>query len=130
MALRKSTILVVDDNQDIRDLVTLILADEGFTTLDAKDANEAMEVLEKSHPSLVLLDVMMPGKSGIELLREIRAHRDSRINETPVLMMTAKSEIVDIDLAISAGASSYIVKPFIAESVIDKVIAFLPEEKD
>ncbi|MTA04767.1 MAG: response regulator, partial [Actinobacteria bacterium] len=63
MALRKSTILVVDDNQDIRDLVTLILADEGFTTLDAKDANEAMEVLEKSHPSLVLLDVMMPGKS-------------------------------------------------------------------
>ncbi|MSW14819.1 MAG: response regulator, partial [Actinobacteria bacterium] len=80
MALRKSTILVVDDNQDIRDLVTLILADEGFTTLDAKDALEAMAVLEKSQPALVLLDVMMPGKSGIELLREIRAHRDSRIN--------------------------------------------------
>lgn len=128
MNQRNSTILVVDDNQDIRDLITLILEDEGFTVIAADNGKSALALMHEKHSDLVLLDIMMPEMSGYEVLRKIRADKESSISQTPVLMITAKSQVADIDEAIEAGATSYIVKPFIADSMVDKVISFLPKE--
>lgn len=128
MNQRNSTILVVDDNKDIRDLITLILEDEGFTVIAVAGGEAALDSMHATHSDLVLLDIMMPEMSGYEVLRKIRADKESSINQTPVLMITAKSQVADIDEAIEAGATSYIVKPFIADSMVDKVISFLPKE--
>jgi len=129
MNQRKSTILVVDDNKDIRDLITLILEDEGFGVIGADGGKVALATLREKHPDLVLLDIMMPEMSGYQVLREIRADKESVINKTPVVMLTAKSQVADIDEAIEAGATSYIVKPFIADSLVEKVASFLPKDR-
>jgi DNA-binding response OmpR family regulator len=120
----KSTILVVDDNQDIRDLITLILEDEGYPVLIAPEGEAALSLISHHDPDLVLLDVMMPGRSGIEILKEIRGAHSSM----PVVMITAKSQGVDIDRAVEAGATSYIVKPFRANILLEKIQSLLPME--
>jgi DNA-binding response OmpR family regulator len=120
----KSTILVVDDNQDIRDLITLILEDEGYPILVAAEGESALNIITIHNPDLVLLDVMMPGRSGIDVLEEIRSSH----NSVPVVMITAKSQGVDIDRAIEAGATSYIIKPFRADVLLEKIQSLLPME--
>lgn len=114
-------ILVVDDNQDIRDLVVHILSADGFHVFSANDGDSALAILAANHVDLVLLDVMMPGKSGLEVLDQIRNGHQKTIHETPVVMMTAKSTIEDIDEALSLGATSYIVKPFRGTSIRERV---------
>jgi two-component system response regulator MtrA len=122
MSRNSSTILVVDDNQDIRDLITIILEDEGYAILSASEGEAALRAISIHNPDLVLLDVMMPGKSGIEILKEIRGAD----NSVPVVMITAKSQGGDIDQAIAAGATSYIVKPFRADVLLEKIQPLLP----
>lgn len=114
-------VLVVDDNQDIRDLVLHILNADGFHTFAAANAAEAMGILNSNEVDLVLLDVMMPGKSGLELLSDIRTGSNKKIHEVPVVMITAKSSIEDIDQALALGANSYIVKPFRGNLIREKV---------
>ena len=94
---------------------------EGYDILTATDGVEALNIIKANHFDLILLDVMMPGKSGIEVLTEIRAARESHIKNVAVVMITAKSLIDDIDVALSAGATSYIVKPFRAEAIKQKI---------
>lgn len=118
------TVLVVDDNQDIRDLVLHILNADGFHTFAAANASEAMGILNNNSIELVLLDVMMPGKSGLELLSDIRTGSNKKIHEVPVVMITAKSSIEDIDQALALGADSYIVKPFRSVLIREKVRSF------
>jgi CheY-like chemotaxis protein len=117
----KKQILVVDDNQDIRELLIHMLDLEDYDISTAKDGEEALSIISSRHFDLILLDVMMPGKSGIEVLSEIRSSKDSQIKNLPVVMITAKSLIDDIDAALSAGATSYIVKPFRTEAIKQKV---------
>lgn len=114
-------ILVVDDNQDIRDLVVHILSADGFHVFSANDGDSALAILAANHVDLVLLDVMMPGKSGLEVLDQIRNGSQKKIHEIPVVMMTAKSTIEDIDEALTLGATSYIVKPFRGTSIRERV---------
>lgn len=114
-------ILVVDDNQDIRDLVVHILSADGFHVFSANDGDSALAILAANHVDLVLLDVMMPGKSGLEVLDQIRNGHQKTIHEIPVVMMTAKSTIEDIDEALTLGATSYIVKPFRGTSIRERV---------
>ena len=124
--MRNQLILVVDDNQDIRDLISLILEEEGYSVISAEEGTSALALINEKEPTLVLLDVMMPGISGLEVLRQLRASKRSQVSQTPVIMITAKSQSTDIDEALEAGATSYIVKPFRADALLEKVQSFLP----
>jgi two-component system OmpR family response regulator len=121
MIQAKKRILVVDDNQDIRDLIIQMLDFEDYDISTAKDGEEALKIIKSHRFDLILLDVMMPGKSGIEVLSEIRSSKDSQIKNLAVVMITAKSLIDDVDAALSAGATSYIVKPFRTEAIKQKI---------
>jgi DNA-binding response OmpR family regulator len=102
-----STVLVVDDEPIVRDVVSRYLAREGFRTLEAGDGEEARRLLEREAPSLVVLDVMLPGISGFELCRWIRAHR-----RTPIVLLTALGEETDRIVGLELGADDYLTKPF------------------
>ncbi len=104
------TILVVEDEVAIRDMVALSLERAGYTVVHAADASEAQTALAERLPDLVLLDWMLPGKSGIELARQLR--RDDYTRELPIIMLTARSEEDDRIRGLDAGADDYVVKPF------------------
>lgn len=132
MAQEDLRVLVVDDNQDIRDLVVHILSADGFNVFAAVDGENALAILNSNPVNLVLLDVMMPGKSGLEVLSDIRSGSNKKLRDIPVMMITAKSSTEDIDKALELGATSYIVKPFRATTIREKVRAILelpPSEK-
>lgn len=128
MSADSKSILVVDDNEDIRSLLSLVLQREGHEVILASDGTEALEKIKIAKPDLILLDVMMPGLSGLEVLSIIREDKDKKINEIPIMMITAKSTITDIDNAVELGASSYIIKPFRPANLIEKVNAIFAEE--
>ena len=119
------SILVVDDNEDIRNLLTLVLENEGYLVTQGVDGGECLEIIQDKPFDLILLDVMMPGLSGIEVLKAIRGNKDKKINQLPICMITAKSSIEDIDEALEHGATSYIVKPFRPIALAEKVNALL-----
>ncbi len=125
MAQENLRVLVVDDNQDIRDLVVHILSADGFNVFAAVDGENALAILNSNSVNLVLLDVMMPGKSGLEVLSDIRSGSNKKLRDIPVMMITAKSSTEDIDKALELGATSYIVKPFRATTIREKVRAIL-----
>ena len=125
MAQENLRVLVVDDNQDIRDLVVHILSADGFNVFAAVDGENALAILNSNPVNLVLLDVMMPGKSGLEVLGDIRSGSNKKLRDIPVMMITAKSSTEDIDKALELGATSYIVKPFRATTIREKVRAIL-----
>jgi DNA-binding response OmpR family regulator len=102
-----STVLVVDDEPIVRDVVVRYLEREGYRTLQAADGEEARRVLERDRPSLVVLDVMLPGISGLELCRWIRSRSD-----TPIVMLTALGEETDRIVGLELGADDYLTKPF------------------
>ena len=124
MAQAERTVLVVDDNQDIRNLVGHFLGSDGYLVFTASDGDEALAILNNNVINLVLLDVMMPGKSGIDVLKEIRNGSNKKNREIPVMMITAKSTTEDIDEALLHGANSYIIKPFRGHLIREKVEAF------
>lgn len=118
-------VMVVDDNEDIRNLITLILKSESYEVLAVSSGAELMAEVKDFSPQLVLLDIMMPHMSGFEALEAIRSLPDALQNSIPVLMITAKSMETDLDRAIELGANSYIVKPFRAEALKEKVGSLL-----
>jgi two-component system response regulator MtrA len=100
-------ILVVDDDNALREMVGIVLTTAGFTPTYCPDGNQALAIFEAEQPDLVLLDVMLPGKSGITVCKEIRS-----VSGAPIIMLTAKSETNDVVLGLEAGADDYMVKPF------------------
>lgn len=125
MAQEEERVLVVDDNQDVRDLVVHILSADGFHVYSAADGHHALAILNSNHIDLVLLDVMMPGISGIDVLKEIRTGSNKKIRDIPVMMITAKATTEDIDQALAWGATSYVVKPFRGTTIRGKVRTIL-----
>jgi DNA-binding response OmpR family regulator len=101
------TILVVDDEPIVRDVVGKYLRHAGFRTIEAADGDTARALIERESPSLVVLDVMMPGTDGLSLCRWIRAR-----SETPVILLTALSEEADRIVGLELGADDYLTKPF------------------
>ncbi len=126
----KKQILVVEDNQDIRELVIQMLVFEDYDILTAKDGEEALELISLHRFDLILLDIMLPSISGMEVLTKIRSAKDSQIKNLPVVMVTAKSLIGDIDAALLAGATSYLVKPFRAAALKTKIQNILEDQKN
>lgn len=122
-------VLVVDDNEDIRNLISIILTGESYEVLAVETGTQALEIYTEFKPDLILLDIMMPGISGFEVLEQIRDIRSSKLNSVPIVMITAKSLTDDIDKAIKLGATSYIVKPFRAESLKQKVLENLTSKE-
>ena len=100
-------ILVVDDDNALREMVGIVLTAAGFDPTYCPDGDQALAIFEAEQPDLVLLDVMLPGKSGIAVCKDIRA-----ISGTPIIMLTAKSDTNDVVLGLEAGADDYMVKPF------------------
>ena len=121
----KRRVLVVDDNQDIRELVMHILDADGFHVFAAENGEGALAILRSNPVDLILLDVMMPGTSGLEVLQEIRTGSLKRLHEVPVIMITAMATTDDVDKALAIGAHSYIVKPFRGALIREKVRAVL-----
>ena len=124
----KRSILVIDDNEDIRHLLTLILETAGFTVLTGVDGADGLSQTRAAKPDLILLDAMMPGLNGFEVLAQIRKDKDSKINSIPILMLTSRSSVEDIDMAIELGATSYVVKPFRPEKLVQKVMSIFEGE--
>jgi DNA-binding response OmpR family regulator len=102
-----STVLVVDDEPMLRDVVVRYLERDGYRTLEAATGDEARRVLEREEPSLVVLDVMLPGTDGFQLCRWIRARSD-----LPIVMLTARGEESDRIVGLELGADDYLTKPF------------------
>lgn len=113
-------ILVVEDRQDISDIVTKYLQKEGYEVIVAKDGFEALEIFNSEKFHLVLLDVMLPGISGFEVLAEIRA-----VSDLPVLMLTAMQQEADRLKGFDKGADDYILKPFSPRELVSRVKVFL-----
>lgn len=109
-------ILLVDDESNIRDLNALYLEKEGFTVEHAVDGNDAVARFGQVQPALVVLDVMMPGMDGFQVLREIR-----RGSDVPVLMLTARNEDVDKIVGLELGADDYMTKPFNPRELVARV---------
>jgi two-component system response regulator RegX3 len=114
------TILVVDDEQSYRDALAIALEREGFLVELAADGNEALERFEATRPALVLLDVMLPHLSGIDVCRELRSR--SRV---PIIMVTARSAEIDAVVGLEVGADDYVSKPFRLRELVARVRAAL-----
>ncbi len=111
-----STILVVDDEPLVRDVVVRYLERDGFRTLTAGDGDEAKMLLARASPSLVVLDVMLPGTDGLSLCRWIRANSD-----LPVILLTARGEEADRIVGLELGADDYVTKPFSPRELATRV---------
>ncbi|MCU0453024.1 MAG: response regulator [Bacteroidetes bacterium] len=109
MAFRKKTILIVDDEESIRLIASQYLTFAGFRTVTANNHGEAMELAQKEPVRLILADVMMPGKSGFDLLRDLRHHPATR--HIPVVIVTALRTAADAETARISGAADVLVKP-------------------
>lgn len=121
MTKEKRRILAIDDNADIRDLLRLVLEKEDFEVTTSANGVDGLSQIKERRPDIVLLDVMMPEFSGFDVLDAIRNDKDAKVRALPVLMITAKSSIEDVDRALELGATSYIVKPFRPIKLVEKV---------
>ncbi|MDW0109109.1 response regulator transcription factor [Sporosarcina aquimarina] len=114
-------LLVVDDEDRIRRLLTMYLSREGYEMDEAEDGQEALQKISENHYDCILLDVMMPEKDGMEVLHELRIAE----NQTPIILLTAKGEESDRVIGFETGADDYIVKPFSPREVVLRVKALL-----
>ncbi|PDZ65514.1 DNA-binding response regulator [Bacillus cereus] len=112
----ESKILIVDDDKEIRNLISVYLENEGLKTQKAEDAIEALELLEEKRFDLIILDVMMPNMDGIEACMKIREEQNM-----PIIMLSAKSEDIDKIQGLASGADDYLSKPFNPLELIARV---------
>ena len=122
-AARAKQVMIVDDEASLRTLVRANLEVDGLEVSEAVDGNEAMDMLRESQPDLILLDIMMPGKDGIEVLEELAA--DKKLRDIPVVLLTAKGEQEDLERGAALGARGHITKPFDPEQMVRTVKAAL-----
>lgn len=116
-------ILIVEDEQDIADLIGFNLQRAGFGVLKAHDGLQGIEVAQKERPDLIVLDLMLPGRDGYGVFRELR--RDSRTADIPVIMLTARAQTEDRIQGLEAGADDYLTKPFSPKELLLRVQAIL-----
>ena len=118
MAIQK--ILIVDDDNNIAELISLYLMKECFDTMIVEDGEKALEQFGQFQPNLILLDLMLPGIDGYQVCREIR-----RTSNVPIIMLSAKGEVFDKVLGLELGADDYIIKPFDSKELVARVKAVL-----
>jgi len=118
--MNKLKILVVDDDPNILQLITLYLTREGFDVVQAKQGDEALRLFKSAPPNLMLLDIMLPVMDGWQVCREVR-----KVSNIPIIMLTAKDETFDKVLGLELGADDYIVKPFDTKELVARIKAVL-----
>ena len=128
MSNNNYSILIVDDERAIRDMIVMALENEGFTCIEASDGHKAETLIKQFQPDLILLDWMMPGLNGIDFTRRLRRNDETRT--LPVIMLTAKTEEEDLIKGLENGADDYITKPFSPRSLIARINALLRRSKD
>lgn len=116
----KSKVLIVDDEQDIRELIKFYINKEGYDVIEAKDGEEALSIFESEYIDLAIIDVMMPKMDGFELVEKIKELKD-----VPCIMLTAKGESKDKLRGFSAGVDDYVVKPFDPNELMARVKAVM-----
>jgi phosphate regulon transcriptional regulator PhoB len=121
--MKKGTILVIDDEKDLIELVRYNLEKEGYDVIAAADGQSGLDVVKRHRPDLVVLDLMMPGLDGLQVCQQLRA--DPRAGRIPVIMLTAKATEADRVVGLELGADDYITKPFSPREVVARVKAVL-----
>jgi len=119
----KTRVVVADDDLDILDLVVFKLNQAGFETVAVSDGLAALKAIEADPPRLAILDVMMPGLSGIDVLRKVRANEATK--DLDVILLTARARDTDVDTGFAVGASDYVIKPFSPRELLHRVNAVL-----
>jgi two-component system, OmpR family, response regulator MtrA len=114
----KGRVLVVDDDASLAEMLTIVLRQEGFDARSVTRGDQAMEHFRDYRPDVVLLDLMLPGKDGIDVCKEIRAE-----SGVPIVMLTAKGDTVDVVVGLESGADDYVVKPFKPKELIARIRA-------
>ncbi|MEJ2140978.1 MAG: phosphate regulon transcriptional regulator PhoB [Gammaproteobacteria bacterium] len=123
MTNRQTTILVIDDERAIREMVVMALEKEGFQCVEASDAHKAENLITESSADLLLLDWMMPGLNGVDFARKLRRNEETR--NLPIIMLTAKTEEEDLIRGLESGADDYVTKPFSPKALIARIHALL-----
>jgi DNA-binding response OmpR family regulator len=118
--MNKTKILLVDDDPNIRQLVCLYLTREGFEVQEAQRGDEALKLFKAAAPSLILLDIMLPGMDGWQVCREVR-----KVSNIPIIMLTAKDETFDKVLGLELGADDYLSKPFEPKELVARIKAVI-----
>jgi two-component system response regulator MtrA len=121
----RGRILVVDDDSSLSEMLTIVLRSEGFEPRVCPTGDQAMAMVREFKPDLVLLDLMLPGKDGVDVCRQIRGE-----SGVPIIMLTAKSDTVDIVVGLESGADDYVVKPFKPKELIARLRARLRTYED
>lgn len=115
----KATILIVDDEEDIRELVELNLTQEGYGVLSCETGEQALELAGSKLPDLIILDLMLPGIDGLEVCKKLKSN--IKTEDIPIVMLTAKGEEVDIVTGLELGADDYVTKPFKGKVLVARV---------
>src|SRR3954464_14859913 len=116
----RGRVLVVDDDTALAEMLGIVLRGEGFDPVFCADGDKALGVFRESRPDLVLLDLMLPGRDGIDVCRQIRAE-----SGTPIVMLTAKTDTIDVVVGLESGADDYVVKPFKPKELVARIRARL-----
>jgi DNA-binding response OmpR family regulator len=127
MGVAHNRILVADDDEDIRDLVLFKLSQAGFDVRAVTDGAAALAAIEAEPPDLAILDVMMPGLSGIDVLRRVRDNESTQ--QVPVLLLTSRTRDSDVDAGFAAGATDYVAKPFSPRELLHRVNSVLARSR-
>ncbi|CAN5299644.1 two-component system response regulator MtrA [soil metagenome] len=116
----KGTVMIVDDDAALAEMLTIVLGNEGFTTVVCPTGDGALAAFRSSRPDIVLLDLMLPGIDGIDVCRALRAE-----SGVPIVMLTAKTDTVDVVVGLESGADDYMVKPFKPKELVARIRARL-----
>lgn len=116
-------VLIVDDEENIRQLLTFHLEKEGYETIEAKDGEQALTMVKEEQPNLIILDLMLPKISGLDVCKKLKS--DAQTSGVPIIMLTAKQDEVDMILGLEMGADDYITKPFSPRNLLARVKAVL-----
>lgn len=126
--MAKKTILVVDDEEDILELIRFNLAREGFTVITATSGEEAVKAISRKTPDLLLLDLMLPGLDGLEVCRTLK--KDQKTAGIPIMMVTAKGEESDVVAGLELGADDYLTKPFSMKVLVARARSLLRRRRE
>ncbi|MCK0119499.1 MAG: response regulator [Yoonia sp.] len=118
-------VLLIEDEPNIIEAISFILSRDGWTVHTHEDGETAMDKVRATPPDLIILDVMLPGRSGFDILRDIRAEPD--FENLPVMMLTARGQVKDRELALRLGANHFMTKPFSNQDVKDYVRKLMDE---